>query len=132
MQWRPLTRAERQLAVVWGGLALAVVALEPLWVVIAPLLRPCLLRSLTGIPCPTCGATRGALALLDGRLLEALALNPLVTAGAVAFLVGGVAAPLWAWLAGTTPVIEGPLPVWLRVAIVAAIAANWVWLIAAS
>jgi hypothetical protein len=50
---------------------------------------PCPLRTLTGVPCPFCGMTRGTLALLHGDLLHSLALNPgvVVAIVAVAFLV---------------------------------------------
>jgi hypothetical protein len=127
--WRPLTLAERQLAFVWGGLALAAFALRPLWTVLAPYLRPCVLREVTGLPCPTCGATRGALALLEGRVADALTLNPLVTVAAAAFMIGGVLAPLWAWRRGTAPKFQSPLPGWSRLGIVVAILGNWAWVI---
>jgi Fe-S cluster biogenesis protein NfuA len=82
--WRPLTLAERQLTFIWSGLILAMIALRPLWIVLAPYLRPCGLREVTGIPCPTCGTTRSGLALLEGRLADALLYNPLFTIAAVA------------------------------------------------
>jgi hypothetical protein len=47
---------------------------------------PCPLRTLTGVPCPFCGATRGTIALLHGDLLHSLVLNPGVVL-AVAALV---------------------------------------------
>jgi Protein of unknown function (DUF2752) len=37
----------------------------------------CWLRHLFGVPCPTCGSTRCALALLQGHLAQAFLLNPL-------------------------------------------------------
>jgi hypothetical protein len=36
VRWTPLTVAERQLAFIWGGLALALVALKPLWPLVEP------------------------------------------------------------------------------------------------
>lgn len=36
----------------------------------------CLLKNLTGLPCPFCGGTRAALTLLQGHLAAAFALNP--------------------------------------------------------
>lgn len=132
MKWRPLTVAERQLAFVWGGLVLAVIALKPLWMFVAPYLRPCVFRSITGVPCPTCGATRGAMALLDGRWLDGLAFNPLVATAATVFVVGGVVAPVWAWRRGSTPALGHPLPLWLRIALVAVFLANWAWVISMS
>lgn len=38
---------------------------------------PCIVKHLTGVPCPSCGATRAALALLQGDVSAAIALNPL-------------------------------------------------------
>jgi hypothetical protein len=132
IHWRRVTVAERQLALLWGGLALAVVALEPLWRLASGVLRPCVFRAVTGIPCPTCGATRGTLALLDGQPLVALELNPLVTIVAIGFVAGGVLAPLWVWRRGTVPVIATPLPLWTRIGLIGLIIANWAWVIAVS
>ena len=38
----------------------------------------CLLKRLTGFPCPTCGFTRGAVSLLHGHVLQAWLYNPLL------------------------------------------------------
>ena len=39
----------------------------------------CLLKMLTGVPCLTCGAYRALKALLDGHLIRAVSLQPLLT-----------------------------------------------------
>jgi len=36
----------------------------------------CIFRKLTGIECPGCGMTRGAHAILNGRIAEGFAFNP--------------------------------------------------------
>jgi hypothetical protein len=41
------------------------------------LLPACIFRQITGVPCPSCGATRAGLALAQGDLLVALSYNPL-------------------------------------------------------
>jgi len=125
-----MTTAERQLAWIWGGLVLAIAALSPVWVLLAPWLRPCIFRSVTGAPCPSCGATRGVLALMDGRVIDAFVFNPLVMTAVLALAVGGVFAPIWAWRSGKIPSISNPIPMWLRIGIVALILTNWLWLIA--
>ncbi len=88
----------------------------------------CMFRNATGLPCPACGSTRAALAVADGRLLDAVALNPLVTIAAV---LGA------AWLAmrgGCARRVEISLPpragvtVWVAVAVL--LAANWIYVIA--
>lgn len=38
----------------------------------------CLIKRLTGYPCPTCGFTRGALSLLHGHIVQAWLYNPLL------------------------------------------------------
>ena len=45
----------------------------------------CPLRDFTGIPCPTCGGTHAAVALVQGHLETAILANPLVTVGLVLF-----------------------------------------------
>ncbi len=47
----------------------------------------CTFRRITGYPCPTCGTTRGSLALLSGHPLVALAFNPMFFGGL--FLMAG-------------------------------------------
>lgn len=86
-----------------GAAMLGVAALWPLLPVGLP---PCPLRSLTGIPCPLCGATRSVVALVHGDPVAALVWNPLgvlAAAVAVVLLVGLVVrrvprmmrVPLW-------------------------------------
>lgn len=130
MSGQRVSRELRQLAVLWALVAAAVVALRPFWLALAPYLPPCPWRAATGLPCPTCGTTRSALALLHGDIFSALATNPLATVVAVGFLLGGPLALAWALTARPLP----PLPrvpwVALRVAVVLAVAANWAWLMA--
>ncbi|GGN82675.1 hypothetical protein GCM10010112_60310 [Actinoplanes lobatus] len=52
---------------------------------------PCLLRTLTGVPCPGCGMTTAAVALVRGQVETAFQANPLIF-GLAAFTA--VAGPL--------------------------------------
>jgi hypothetical protein len=45
----------------------------------------CLFKRLTGIACPTCGFTRGAMNLLQGRVVKAWPYNPLLYSALVLF-----------------------------------------------
>jgi hypothetical protein len=51
----------------------------------------CLVKHVTGIPCPSCGSTRSILSLLDGNLADALYWNPV---GIVLLLIL-IIVPIW-------------------------------------
>ena len=48
---------------------------------------PCPLRALTGLLCPLCGGLRAAHALLHGRVLDAVTLNPFLFVSGLAWPV---------------------------------------------
>ena len=131
MTTRIATREERQLAYLWLAAAASALALRPLWLAVAPLLRPCIFRSLTGVPCPSCGTTRAAMAFLDGDLISAFAANPLAAAAGLLFVVGAPLAALWSIARWPVPVLPTPLPGWMRIGAVALIAGNWLYVIVA-
>jgi hypothetical protein len=122
------SREERQLAWLWGVAAACLLVLRPFWLALAPFAPACPFRSITGIPCPTCGTTRAAVALLNGRVGDALAINPLATAAGLTFLLGGLLAPAWVTLRLPIPEVPVPLPRWARAAIVAVLLASWAYL----
>lgn len=130
MRLRPATREERQLAALWFAAAAAASVLRPVWIAAAPLLRPCTFRGLTGIPCPTCGTTRVALALLDLDLATAFVVNPLATVAGAAFFAGGALALIWALLRAPAVTLDGELPRWWVAVLAAVVLANWGYLIA--
>jgi len=94
-----------------------------------PLLRPCVFRSLTGFPCPTCGTTRAATTFLEGNLITAFSANPLAAAAGLLFVVGAPVATLWAVAQWPVPVLPTPFPMWVRIGAVVLIAANWIYVI---
>ncbi|HET7293596.1 MAG TPA: DUF2752 domain-containing protein [Vicinamibacteria bacterium] len=92
----------------------------------------CAFKAFTGLPCPTCGSTRAAAHLARLDLAGALAQNPLATAAAGALVAWGVLDLLLMlrgralWLEVSPAVARA-----LRLGAVAAIVANWAYLIAA-
>ena len=69
---------------IWGALAalgIAVSVLLPVNRLLSGTGYRCPLRTITGIPCPTCGGTRAAVAMGSLEFGRAFALNPLVAAG---------------------------------------------------
>lgn len=126
-----MVTARRQLGLLWGGVALALVALAPLGERLASSLPACPVKSIAGFPCLTCGATRAALAL--GRLdpLAALTVNPLAAVAWSALVVLGV-------VAGVAALVDRPLALreprptlGLRLGLAAAALGNWAYLVLA-
>ena len=119
------------LGTIFGAVAAGGAALAALWLRLGLPLPVCYFHEWTGLPCPSCGATRLVESMLSGDLLGAARWNPLL------FLVlAGVA--LWAVLS-TARLLLG-LPAWrvelrsgerlaLRLLAGAAIAAGWAYLV---
>jgi hypothetical protein len=118
---------ERQLAFLWGGAALAGAATAPFARALASASPGCLFRAVTGVPCPTCGGTRALLALARLDVPAALAWNPLVTLGALVFVLGGLVVLARALAGRGVP--DGPPPRWAGAAAGFAFAANWAFVI---
>jgi Protein of unknown function (DUF2752) len=92
----------------------------------------CFFKIATGCPCPTCGATRAFGRLFACDPMGALAMNPLVTLGASLIALWGVAdMTLWPWGRALSLEVSPGVARVLRFAVVAAILANWAYLIAA-
>jgi hypothetical protein len=92
LHWRPSSTAERL-----GLTCLAAAGASFVYPTVSRatgLQAPCLLRLLTGIPCPFCGMTTAATSLAAGHPSAALAANPfvLVLVAFTAFMAGLIAA----------------------------------------
>lgn len=101
--------------------AIAVLKTNPLGV-----LKPCPLKLLTGVPCPTCGGTEALRSLARGDLTHAFAVQPLIALLGVALLVSAVVALLLLPWADRLRVPRAARP-WLW-GFLAAVAANWIYL----
>jgi hypothetical protein len=109
-----------------AGLAVSLLHLDRLPMVF------CVFKSLTGLPCPTCGSTRAFGRLFVGDLAGALSMNPLTTLAAASVLAWALAdlvlLPRRRALAVELHPRVGQA---LRVAAVLALLLNWVFLLAA-
>jgi hypothetical protein len=94
----------------------------------------CMFRALTHLPCPSCGATRASVLLIEGKAGESFMMNPL------GFLIvaGLLVVPLWLIvdrIRGTDSfprryaASENLLRrnVWLTATAIMLVAANWAW-----
>lgn len=112
-------------------MALACVALSPLASRFADGLPGCPLKSVAGLPCPSCGAGRATLALAAFDPLAALAANPLVALGWTFMISGGLVALLLTGSGRSLPTLPKRVPMPLRLGAVGLVLANWVYLIQA-
>jgi len=130
--WRPLFPGEHDPELTWG-LVIALGGILALgWLSVGLPTPLCPLHTLTGLPCPTCGMTRGLRCLLHGNLEAALLYNPLlmlILAGMTIYLiycVVVVSARLsrlrWENLPPTTSL-------GIRIGVVTLLVANWIYLI---
>ncbi|MBN1421215.1 MAG: DUF2752 domain-containing protein [Planctomycetes bacterium] len=118
----------------WSASALLLLAAGLVWPILGAGIRvACPFRAITGIPCPTCGATRAVIAFAHLDLMASLAANPLVFVAACAS--AGVVAYAAAWRIGIIPRISVALePAGrgaARILIAIAVLAQWIYLIGA-
>ena len=131
--FRPLAPREPDFELLFLTVSLTAAASCFAWLAFGLPWPKCWFRQMTGLPCPTCGATRSILSLAHGNLGDAIALNPML------FLcyVGTLALDLYCAfvllfrfprlrLAGLPAKIKHLL----CVLVFAAAATNWIYLIA--
>jgi hypothetical protein len=129
---RALGAGELDHELLWLLVGAATLVLGALWIAsqgAPPMLCP--LKTITGLPCPTCGSTRALAALLAGEFGVALRWNPAVVAAAA--LAAGYIAYAAGVVLGLVPrlrvVVAASEARWLRGAAWAAAATLWLFLI---
>ncbi len=93
----------------------------------------CPFKLITGLPCPTCGLTRAFAAVSHLDFATALAQNPLMVIALVGVWIWGLVSLTGVVHGGRVPRIRANkgAATAMRIFAVAAIAANWAYLIAA-
>ena len=95
--------------------------------------RVCIIKNVTGYPCPSCGTTRAVTLLLEGKIIESLLLNPFGIIVAIVMTIF----PLWVLIdiilkkesffriykKGETT-IRKP---WLASILILIVLLNWIW-----
>ena len=84
LAWRRLRPGELDAELIWLSVTVAAGAIGLIWLALHLPFPRCTFLAITGLPCVTCGATRAAMALVQGDLVAAFWLNPLVFAGMAA------------------------------------------------
>jgi uncharacterized protein DUF2752 len=131
--WRPLRPLEIDHEALWllvGGASICLLGVALATPGIQ--LPRCAFKTITGLPCPTCGITRTVIALSHGDLARGLFMNPLaaLACGAGLLYLLYAAAVLAFRLPRFRPTVSALGARYLRIATFVALAINWVWLIA--
>ena len=126
---RHLAPEESDLETLTLGTSAGALAYVGVWTASRLPMPPCAFHAITGCPCPTCGAMRCIIALLHGRIGQALGWNPLVFTGLILLAIFNLYAA--AVLMGRLPRLRFSLTGWegrfLRVASIILVAANWAY-----
>lgn len=117
----------------WSLVGLAAGALViATWATVGLPRVPCVFRSLTGLPCLTCGATRAMAALLAGDPATAFRLHPPTVATAVFYPVFAlyVVGARWSAWPRLRVRLDGAERWWLRWIVCGLLGVTWLFLIA--
>jgi len=93
----------------------------------------CLMKNITGLPCPSCGSTRSVAAIFKGNWSDALYWNPI---GILVFVIM-IAVPIWM----TYDALNKKMTLWssflyienrlrkkaIAIPLILLIVANWIW-----
>lgn len=133
LRWRPLAAGELDHERLWLAVGAGAVATAALGARLGLRLPRCAFHLATGCPCPGCGSTRAMKQLWHGNVAAALAFNPFMTLVALTAMT-------WALYAAVVLVfrlprlrvgeVSRPVANSVRCGIVAAVLANWWWVIA--
>ncbi|MCF6129632.1 DUF2752 domain-containing protein [Flavobacterium sp. AS60] len=95
--------------------------------------RVCIIKNVTGYPCPSCGTTRAVTLLLEGKIIESLLLNPFGILVAIAMILF----PFWVLIdiilkkesffrtyKKAETIIRKP---WLASILILLVLFNWIW-----
>ena len=132
MIWRRLRADETDHEIVWLCVSLASFALAVVWLKWHLPVPRCFFHDATGLPCPTCGATRCFLFLTQGKIARAISMNPLafcVLAAAGVFAIYAITVLVFR-LPRVRLRLAPAAARAVRIAVVAALMANWIYLIA--
>jgi len=124
-------KPERQLGLLWGGVAALLVALSPLAGRIAHALPTCPIKAIVGLPCLSCGTTRAGVALSRLDLVGAIFINPLAALAWIVLVAGGLVAGFLALWGVAIREPEWSLSVPARWLLAVMFLANWAYLVGA-
>ena len=116
---------------VWGPLALMIVLAAWLMQGAVDQLPPCIFHEVVGLPCLTCGATRSVVALSNLDFGLSIVLNPLVPVFVAGLMLLSLITFLgWVMKKRIVLALTERQKKGIRIVVILAILANWLYLIA--
>lgn len=95
--------------------------------------RVCIIKNVTGYPCPSCGTTRAVTLLLEGKIIESFLLNPFGIVVAIVMTIF----PFWvlidiifkkeSFLNGYKKAEVTIRKPWLALILILLVLLNWIW-----
>ena len=95
--------------------------------------RTCIIKNVTGYPCPSCGTTRALLLLMEGKIIKSIYLNPFGVIVAIIMTIF----PIWVlidiffkketfyfWFKNAEATIRKP---WFALILIMLVLLNWIW-----
>jgi Protein of unknown function (DUF2752) len=131
--FRPLAPGEIDFECLFLGVSLAAAGSCFAWLAFGLPWPKCWFRQLTGLPCPTCGATRSVLSFVHWNLGDAICLNPLLFlcyAGTLVLDLYCTFVLLFRLPRLRLPRQPARIKYRLCILVVVAIAMNWIYLVA--
>jgi hypothetical protein len=119
-----------EFGIIYGGIALLAICVGR-FVPVLTFAPSCVFRELTGVPCPTCGATHSVVHLARGDFFASFGMNPLVSLclviAALAFFYSLIT--LIVRIPGVAVILSDQEKNIVRLGTVGLILANWCYLI---
>jgi hypothetical protein len=131
--WRRRSARETDHELIWLAVSVASIAGGAFWLALSLPLPRCPFFAVTGLPCPTCGATRSAIAFLHGDFLLTLRWNPLAFVAFCAVIAFDLyAAAVLVFQRPRLRIVDWSIPQKnvARIAAISLLALNWIYLLA--
>jgi hypothetical protein len=89
----------------------------------------CIFKNVTGFPCPACGSTRATLALLHGKILNSIRINPfgILSNTLIVISVFWMSFDIARGKETFFPFLKRDWNLWIKIIIALIVIVNWVW-----
>ncbi|WP_284650852.1 DUF2752 domain-containing protein [Flavobacterium terrisoli] len=93
----------------------------------------CIIKNVTGYPCPSCGTTRAVTLLLEGKLIDSLLLNPfgiivaVIMIGCPVWVLTDIALKKETFFKAYKKAEATIRKPWIAIVLILLVLLNWIW-----